>query len=123
MPKIGTKTYGTYGVQADVVQYNGPAHTVSNKDLLGLKRTLPTISGANDRGVIKSASKLTRTLVINAETGQKRDAIVTIETSFPVGALDADIDAVMADAALLAGAAYVKGLAKSGDIHVADDAV
>lgn len=122
MPKIGTKTYSTYKVEPDAVAYNGPAHTVTAKDLLGLRRTLPKTSGA-DRGVLKTGSKLTRTCVINAETGQTRDGIVTIETSLPVGITPADATALLTDAALLAAADYVAKLAVDGDIHVADDAV
>lgn len=122
MPKIGTKTYSTYKVEPDAVAYDGPAHTVTNKDILSLRRTLPKTSGA-DRGVLKSSSKVTRTVVINAETGQTRDAIVTVETSFPVGITNVAADALVADAALLAGTDYVKKLASNGDIHVADDAV
>lgn len=123
MPKIGTKTYSTFTVDQNAVSYSGPLHDVSKKDILSLRRTLPTQSGANDRGVLKSASKITRSVVINAETGQMRDAIVTVESSFPVGVSSTDMDAMLADAALVAAADYAKRLAKTGDIHVADDAV
>lgn len=122
MPKLGTKTYSTFKVEPDAVSYFGPAHTVTQRDLLGLRRTLPKSSGA-DRGVQKSSSKLTRSVVINAETGAMRDAIVSVETSLPVGITQADADTLLADAQALAASAYAKKVATTGDIHVPDDAV
>ena len=102
MPKIGTKTYDQYTVNANSVQYKGPAHTVSRSDLLQLGRTLPTASGSADRGVQKSVTKLTRTCTINTETGATRNGIVNFETSFPVGISEADALSLIADAATAA---------------------
>jgi len=81
-------------VSKDKVQYTGPAHTFSVKDLLTLSRTLPK-PDKTFAGVARAEAKRTKTVTL--ADGSKADAIVTITCSLPVGMAQADADALRDD--------------------------
>lgn len=78
-------------ISKDKVQYTGPDHTFSVKDSLTMGRTAPKPT-ATFNGVARSEFKRTKTVVINATTGETAEAIITVTSSLPVGMLVADAD-------------------------------
>lgn len=113
---VNAKTYSAYAVGPNLVGYSGPAHTSTVKDRLNLGRTeaKPTTTFS---GVVRSDSKLTRTLTLTGALTPTADAILEIKTSIPVGAAGADIDAILDDmGAFLASASY-KTIVKNSVIN------
>lgn len=109
---VNSKTFtgDSFGVNA--VGYVGPAHTVSIKDDILMKRTAPKPTPTFS-GVGRTSSKLTRTHTLTGALTPSGDAICEISVSIPVGTASADIDAVLNDmGAFLASASFkthVKG--------------
>lgn len=101
----------------DSVSYAGSGHTPALKDVITLSRTFPKTS-KDDLGVAKPYFKRTKTVVVNATTGEKKDLIVYIGASVPVGTPGADIDDVCADLAAWVNTADAKALMKSLDINI-----
>jgi len=81
---------------ADKVVYTGPSHTFSVKDQLTLGRTAPKATSIF-AGVARSSIKRTKTLTL--ADSSVHEAIVELTVSLPVGAADADIDALVNDIA------------------------
>lgn len=114
---INTRTYTLDRYNSpDSVSYSGASHTLSVKDLFTMSRTFPKANGAF-AGVAKPFSKLTKSVVVNATTGEKADLIITLGGSVPVGTLPGDVDAVLADMAAFAASNDAKTLFKSLDIN------
>lgn len=113
-----TRTYSLDRYNSpDSVSYSGASHTVGVKDLLTLSRTYPKPSGAF-AGVGKPYFKQTKTVVVNAVTGEKQDLILYVGGSVPVGTLGADVDQGLADIAAWISTGDAKALFKSLDINV-----
>lgn len=73
--------------------YTGPEHTLVNRDTMSLYRTLPKPSG-NFRGVLKSAAKFSKDVVVLGVDGVSQlssPIILEVSMSVPVGALAADV--------------------------------
>lgn len=102
-----------YGVNA--VGYNGPAHTVSVKDDILLKRTAPKPT-VTFSGVGRTSAKLTRTHTLTGAVTPTGDAILEISVSVPVGTASADVDAVLNDMGALLSSASFKTHVKSQQI-------
>jgi len=79
---------------ANRVKYVGPANSFTIKDTLTLGRTLPKAT-ATFSGVARSNAKRVKTLTL--PDGSKHDAIISVDVSLPVGAVDADVDALRDD--------------------------
>lgn len=81
-------------VTKDKVLYTGPSNTFAIKDQVSLARTAPKPT-QNFAGVARAEVKRVRTVTL--ADGTKADAIVTASTSFPVGMVKADADALRDD--------------------------
>lgn len=98
---------------SDKVVYSGPSNNFSVKDLLTLGRTPPKPT-STFAGVARSLIKRTKTLTLADST--KADAIVELSVSLPVGAADADIDALVDDVADFAISAAGKDVIRKHDL-------
>lgn len=93
---VNTRAYESDRISPDSVGYVGPGHTMSNLDLLELKRVAPKPT-ANFAGVSRVTLKFSRDVEINATTGETARAIVEVSTSLPVGMTETDIDSIRDD--------------------------
>lgn len=118
MATINTRTYNFDGSTGDSCRYVGPAHTFSTADLFELARVYPKPGRNGDLGVARPAVKRQVSVVVNATTGERKDAFLRISGSLPVGMSAADIDALCADAAAFIGSTDGKSLFKSLDINL-----
>lgn len=109
---INTRVFTADSVSPNLVQYRGPAASFSARDDLIMSRQpvkSSTVSSGNTRGM----SKLTRGLTLTGAIQPRGDGTIQIDHQFPVGASDADIDAMCADAAdLLASTEYKNSIKK-----------
>lgn len=80
----------------DAFRYLGPANTLSIKDYVDVWRKAP-ISTSTSAGKGRSLVKLTRTLTDG--TVAVGDGILKVETSLPVGATSAQLQAMITDLA------------------------
>lgn len=114
---FNTRTYNLDRMNnPDSLQYAGALHVGAVKDLLTLARTYAK-KVLNAIGVNKPLAKRTRTVTVNATTGEKADLIITLSGSVPEGTPAADIDAGLADMGAFATSDECKALFKSLDIH------
>jgi hypothetical protein len=112
-----TRTYNLDRYNSpDSVSYAGSAHTPVAKDYLTMSRTYPKPT-KDFLGVAKPYFKQTKTVVVNAITGEKQDLILYVGGSVPVGTPSADVDAILADTAAWLPTADAKALFKSLDIN------
>lgn len=81
-------------INKNKVQYVGPDHTFSEKDIITLGRTAPKPT-ATFAGVARSEMKRTKTVTL--ADGSLADAIFTFSASVPVGIVQADSDALRDD--------------------------
>jgi len=103
---FNTKTFNADQFGSNAVGYNGPAHTLSVKDDLLLKRTQPKPNAAFS-GVGRTSAKLSRTLTLTGALTPTGDAIIEISVSVPVGSSGANVDTFLDDmGALLSGADF-----------------
>lgn len=110
---INAKAYDQHRISTDLITYKGPNHTFSVKDLLALSAKAPKPNG-DFRGNARSFIKLTRTLTLdNATTA---DAIVEISYQVPVGAANADVDAMSDDLGSLLSSANIDSIVRGQDI-------
>lgn len=115
---FNTRTYNLDRYNSpDSVSYAGTNHTPAAKDLLTASRTYPKPQ-KDFAGVGKPLFKFTKTVVVNATTGEKQDLIIYIGGSVPVGTPSADIDGVLADLAAWVNTADSKALFKALDINM-----
>lgn len=113
---LNTRTYNADRVQPDSVSYAGPDHTLTTSDKFEMKRAYPKPTGTF-KGVAKPVAKMTKTLVINATTGETADAIIQLSGSLPVGVDPAAVDGLLADFAAFCASNDAKSLFKSLDIN------
>lgn len=96
------------------VRYVGPSQSTAIKDRLDLGRTDPKPSGT-ERGYARHEVKRTKT--VTCDDAVKRDVIITVSTSIPVGAADADIDALRDDVGDFVISADCGNLLKKGKVN------
>lgn len=95
------------------VLYAGPSNTFQVKDHLVLSRTAPKPSGTF-LGMARAQVKRVKTLTL--DTGLKADAIITVDIAIPVGAANADIDALRDDVGDFMISADAGSLIKNHDL-------
>lgn len=93
---VNTRAYTADRVQPDSVSFTGPANSVSTVDTLVQSRAYPKPQGTF-KGVAKPAAKFTKTVSVNAATGETAPLIGACSFSVPVGTPDADVDTLCAD--------------------------
>jgi len=93
---LNTKSYSAFRTQADSNMLAGPANTATVKDTLTLRRQFPKPT-KDSSGVSRPGIKIVKTLTLADAT--KKDMIIDISSSVPVGAADADVLAVLDDVA------------------------
>lgn len=91
---VSTKTYSQDRIAPDVISYTGPANTLSNKDVIELKRVYPK-PVKDFAGVARPSIKTVRTCTL--ADGSLVDAILLTSGSLPVGVSDADLSSLIAD--------------------------
>lgn len=101
---------------ADSVSYAGTGHTPASKNQLTLSRTYPKPTKENE-GVAKPYFKQVKTVVVNATTGEKKDLIVYVGGSVPVGTSSTDVNGCLADIAAWINTADAQSLFNSLDIN------
>lgn len=112
-----TRTYNLDRYNSpDSVSYAGAGHMPSSKDVITLARAYPKPT-KDFLGVAKPMFKFTKSVIVNASTGEKQDMIFTVGASVPVGTPTADVDAALADIAAWINTNDSKALFKSLDIN------
>lgn len=91
---LNTKSYSQDRVNPDSIGYVGPANSITVKDQVEAKRVLPKPT-KDFRGVSRPQYKITRTVTLDDLT--KKDAILLISGSLPVGMAAVDITSLVAD--------------------------
>lgn len=92
---LSTKSYSQDRISPDAIVYSGPAQTFTVKDNVEVKRVAPKPT-KDFRGVSRPQYKITRTVDLDDAT--KKDAILTIGGSLPVGMTPAALSSLVADA-------------------------
>lgn len=93
---VSTKTYAADRQNPDSTVYAGPANTFSIKDQIEFKRIAPKPDGSF-AGFFKPEIKLVKTCTL-ADGVTRKDAIIKLSGSLPVGMTDADLTAMLLDA-------------------------
>lgn len=93
---VSTKTYTSFRQNPESTVYTGPLDTFSIKDQIEYKR-IPAKPDGTFPGFFKPEIKLTKTCTL-ADGVAKKDAIIKISGSLPVGMTDADLTAMLLDA-------------------------
>lgn len=91
---LNTKVYDQdASIDANAIQYVGPAHNISTSDLLVLKRA---ISGPNGGGVryAKATARVVRHIMVDGKPVQATGEYIV---SVPVGSAKADVDSLRDD--------------------------
>lgn len=117
MATINTRTYAKDATTENIIRYAGPAHTFSTADLMQASRLYPKAGRGGDLGVARPEFKLTKSVVVNATTGERKEMILRLNGSIPVGTPGADIEAGLADLAAVATSTDGKDLFKRLDIE------
>lgn len=111
MPTIGTKALSLHTVDRDETVYAGAANTVSHKDIVSLRRTMPASGTKPLRTNVRFESGFA------VPTGGESSVTVSIAVTVPPG-----VDTVAARAYVIASltdsATVAADLAISGDIHL-----
>lgn len=118
MATINTRTYTQDAVTENAIRYAGPSHSFSQNDLASAARVYPKAGRNGDLGVARPEFKLTKSVVVNATTGERKDMILRLSGSLPVGVAGADVDAGLADIAAFAASTEGKDLFKKLDINL-----
>lgn len=113
---VNTRVYTADRVQPDAVAYVSPVHTLSSTDKMELGRVYPKPQGSF-KGVAKPNVKFTKTVTVNAITGETAPLIAAVSFSVPVGTPDAACDTICADLASFFALPEAKALLKSLDIN------
>lgn len=92
---VSTKTYAADRQNPDSTVYAGPANTFSMKDQIEYKRIAPKPNGLF-AGFFKPEIKLAKTCTL-ADGVTKKDAIIKISGSLPVGMTETDLVAMLLD--------------------------
>lgn len=92
---VNTKAYNMdAAIDANGIQYAGPNHTLSSKDLLVLRRTVAKAATDTSPGFARGTAKFTKTETVG---GKPYDIIFEGSWSIPVGVTKAQVDAVRDD--------------------------
>lgn len=113
---VNAKTYTGDSFTDNAVGYTGPAHTVSIKDYLSLKRTRPKPTSVFS-GVGRTEAKITRTHTLTGALTPTGEAILAVNVSVPVGMASADVDSLLNDMGALVSSASFKTHVKSQTIN------
>lgn len=113
---VNTRVYTADRVQPDTVAYVSPANTLSSVDKMELARVYPKPQGTF-KGVAKPSVKFTKTVTVNATTGETAPLIAAVSFSIPVGTPDAACDTICADLTSFFALADAKSLLKALDIN------
>lgn len=92
---IDTASFTLDSAAPNMVKYVGPGHTFSAVNALDLSRVYPKAGKNGDRGVARPDARFEQTVVVNAVTGETRQAILRLSGSLPVGITEADILALV----------------------------
>lgn len=110
---ISTKTYNfDTNPTPDSSKYTGPANTSTIKDIVIFKRTAPKAT-KTDNGYVKVAQKVVKTVLVN---GVYKDMYGSVDWSYPVGALPADVTSLRTDVSSMVAAAPTQTLVDNGKI-------
>lgn len=113
MPQIGNREVSLHTVDRDETVYAGSTNTVSHKDLVALRRTLPPQAGKPLRTNVRFERGFEATDV----EGTEKSVTVSIAVTVPPGITAADARTYVSDS--LTQAAVMAGeLSVSGDIHL-----
>lgn len=104
---FNAKTFNEDSSGPTAYSYAGPAHTLSTKDYLVLKRTAPKPTSVFS-GVGRTSAKLTRTATLTGAATPTGEAIIEVSVSAPVGMAAADVDAMLNDMGALVSGADMK---------------
>lgn len=114
---LNTKAYAFDTFRSvDWARYLGPAHTLSVKDYLDVKRTAPKPT-TTYAGQGKANAKMTRSLTDGATSDIVGDGIFELNSSFPVGSDAAAQQAFLDDFAAWLGSAEATALFINQDIN------
>jgi hypothetical protein len=112
---VNSKTYNfDTTINRDLVQYDGPANTISIKDILQARRSRSAAT-TDFSGMARSSIKLTRT--VTDGTDVVGDAIVEISVAFPVDGQASEHQAMLDDLGAWAVTASATGLFLEHDIN------
>lgn len=93
---LNTIAFATYRNLPDSVTLASPSHSISNTDTVAMARVFPKPVKDND-GVARPRLKRVKTLTL--ADGSKKDAMIEVSGSVPVGASDSDVLALLDDVA------------------------
>lgn len=116
MPTINTVVYAPFRLMPDSSVYAAPTNTVSFVDTISLSRVFPKPVKDN-LGVGRPKLKRVKTLTL--ADGTKKDAIIEVSGSIPVGASDSDVLALLDDVADTLDTQDAKDLFTKLDINAA----
>lgn len=114
MPALGTLTVSVYRNEPNAVEYTLPAHSVTAKNVVALRRTDPAVKGT-DPGALSTNIRFARNVTVN---GFVREATANVSVRLPVGSDAAFADGFIADIRAAVAGAQFASLVKSGDIHI-----
>lgn len=113
MPNIGNINLNLHTVDRDETIYARPGDSVSSKDQVALRRTLPK----GNKGALRTNIRFERAFVVDPESLAKEPVVVsiacTVPPGVPVSAVTSYVEEALTQAASTAGS-----LAISGDIHI-----
>ena len=113
MPNIGTINLNLHTVDRDETIYARPGDSVSSKDQVALRRTLPK----GTKGALRTNIRFERAFQVDPESLAKEPVIVSIACTVPPGVSVSDVNNYVKEA-LTQAAETAGSLATSGDIHL-----
>lgn len=117
MPLIfNTKTYTASSYGPGKTQYQGPAHTVTVKDMLSLS-AVPAKPTQTFSGLARATAKYDRTATLTGALTPSAQASLTLDAAIPIGMAAADVDSMCNDFAAYVSSADFKNLLKKQQIN------
>lgn len=115
MPTIGTRSVNLHTVDRDETVYAAPSQTVSHKDNVALRRTVPK----KPTDPLRTQMRFEKGFMPNPvpDDGMERSITVSIAATVPPGISAAAVSAYVEEC-LVQGAVVAKDLASNGDIHL-----
>lgn len=111
---LNTIVFSPYRALPDTSTFASPSHSISTTDTVAMSRVFPKPVKDND-GVGRPRIKRVKTLTL--ADGSKKDMIIEVSGSVPVGASDSDVLAGLDDTADLLDTQEVKDLFTKLDIN------